>query len=267
MILATTVAIGGMGLVCGVALAMAARFLAVHEDPRIEELTEILPGANCGGCAYAGCADYAKAIIVDGAEVTLCAPGGAEILDNIAAFMGVEAEAGEKHVAIVLCGGDNQKAPRRFDYNGVADCNAAHAVDGGDKKCNHGCLGYGSCARACPVEAIEITDTGIAVVHPQLCIGCRKCVKTCPRFIIEMVPESQATHVFCSSKDKGPIVKKACQVGCIGCRLCVKFGGESFEMDGFLARRNYETPIEDEDTVIDKCPGDCIVRQEKSAAG
>lgn len=253
-----------MGLICGAALAMAARFLAVHEDPRVEELTEQLPGANCGGCGYAGCGEYAKAIIMDGEEVTLCAPGGAETLDNIAAFMGVTAEAGEKQVAIVLCGGDAKKAPRRFEYNGVADCSAAHAVDGGDKKCNHGCLGYGSCARACPVEAIEITDTGIAVVHPELCIGCSKCVKTCPRNLIKMVPESQDVHVFCSSRDKGPIVKKACSVGCIGCRICVKFGGEAFEMDGFLAHRNYEIPIEDEVTVIDKCPGNCIVKQVKA---
>jgi electron transport complex protein RnfB len=259
MILYTTLAIGGIGLICGSALALAARFLAVHEDPRVEELTEILPGVNCGGCGYAGCGDYAKAVVLDGVEITLCAPGGADTLTNMAAFMGVEAESGEKQVAIVLCGGDSDQAPRQFLYNGVADCTAAHAVGGGDKKCRYGCLGYGSCARACPVGAIEITDKNLAVVHPDLCISCSKCVRTCPRQLIKMVPESRHAHVMCSSKDKGPIVKKACKVGCIGCRICTKqVEDEAITMDGFLAIVNYDKPIESA-TVAPKCPGKCIV--------
>jgi len=124
--------------------------------------------------------------------------------------------------------------------------------------CEYGCLGYGSCAVVCPVGAIEIKDN-LAVVHPELCIGCRACVNACPRGIIKMVPESRSVHVLCSSKAKGPIAKKACKVACIGCRLCVKLGGDAFEMDGFLAKRNYETPAIN-DMLIDKCPGNCIVK-------
>ncbi len=255
-------AVGGMGLTCGIALALAARFMAVKEDPRVVAAEEILPAANCGGCGFAGCSDYAHAIVLHGAEINLCAPGGQVVIDDLAKLMGMTAEAAERKVAIVLCGGDADKAPRKFSYNGVADCGAAHAVGGGDKKCAHGCLGYGSCARACPADAIEMTETGIAVVHPKLCIGCAKCVRTCPRNLVKMVPESQTIHVMCSSKDKGPIVKKACEVGCIGCRLCVKFGGEGFEMDGFLALRKYANPIDDEEKVIEKCPGKCIVKVE-----
>jgi len=262
MIAATAITIGCMGLTCGAALALAARFLGVNEDPRIEQVNDALPGANCGGCGYAGCADYAKAIVVDGAKINLCAPGGAQTVAAIAALMGVEAEAAEKKVAIVLCGGDSTKAPRRFSYNGVADCRAAHSVGGGEKACPYGCLGYGSCARVCPVGAIEITEANLAVVHPALCIGCGACVKACPRNLIKMVPASRQIHVLCSSKDKGPLVKKACQVGCIGCTVCTKLCDEgAIKMDGFLAVVDYARDLTNE-AVIEKCPGKCIVKVE-----
>ena len=260
MIVTTALTIGGLGLACGVALALAARFLAVDEDPRIAEVEEILPGANCGGCAYAGCADYAKAIVIDGAAINLCAPGGAEVLGLLAHHMGVDAEAAERRVAIVLCGGDNDKAVRTFAYNGVADCSAAHAVGGGEKGCVYGCLGYGSCARVCPSGAIEITAGQIAVVHPKLCISCGACVKTCPRALIKMISECRTIHVMCSSKDKGPAVKKVCSVGCIGCTLCTKAApDEAIKMDGALAVVDYTKPL-DTDAVIEKCPPKCIVR-------
>ncbi len=258
IILETTIVISGVGLVCGAALAAAAKFLAVEEDPRIAEAEACLPGANCGGCGFAGCADYAKTIIVDHAAINLCAPGGADTLKALAALLGVTAEASERKVARVLCGGDNHKAGRKHLYNGIADCTAAAAVGGGDKLCSYGCLGYGSCARVCPSGAIAITD-GLAVVHPDLCISCGACVKACPRALIKMVPESRTIHVMCSSKDKGPAVKKACTVGCIGCRICTKFAEEdAITMDGFLAVVDYSKPLTNPLTA-EKCPGKCIV--------
>ncbi len=261
-ILVTSGTIGGVGLVCGGALALAARFLSVKEDPKVAEIEGILPGVNCGGCGYAGCADYAKAVASGAAPINLCAPGGAEVLHKLAAAMGQDAVAGEKQVAIVLCRGSEQNAVHKHAYNGVADCNAASMVAGGDMLCSYGCLGYGSCAFVCPVGAIEIKDN-LAIVHPDLCIGCKACVKACPRGIIHMVPESRGIHVLCSSKDKGPVAKKACKVACIGCRLCVKLGGEAFEMDGFLAKRNYDFPASNE-TVLEKCPGHCIIKTGES---
>ncbi|MCK5850908.1 MAG: RnfABCDGE type electron transport complex subunit B [Kiritimatiellae bacterium] len=255
----TAISIGGLGFACAFALTLAAKFLAVEEDPRIEKLTDMLPGANCGGCAYAGCADYAKAIVLDSAKVNMCAPGGPNTLAAISTFMGVEAEAGERNVAIVLCGGNSTNAPRQSLYNGVADCTAANSTAGGDKTCTYGCLGYGSCARACPVDAIEIKN-GLAIVHPELCIGCSACVKTCPRHIIKMVPENKTIHVLCNSHAKGPIVKKACSVGCIGCTICTKLAeNEAIKMDKFLAIVDYTKDL-DSDKVIEKCPGKCIVR-------
>ena len=259
-VLITTGTVGGLGLVCAMALALAARFMAVKENPRVVAAEEILPGANCGGCSYAGCADYAKAVVLDGVPTNLCAPGGGEVVDKLSALMGVEASAAQRNVAVILCGGNSDNAPRRFLYNGVADCTAANAVGGGDKKCSFGCLGYGSCARACPVGAIEITAGNIALVHPDLCIGCSACVRTCPRNLIKMIPEDRGIHVLCSSRDKGPVVKKACKVGCIGCRVCVKLAeDDAIGMDSFLAVVDYSKPLDNEE-VVEKCPGKCIVR-------
>lgn len=253
--------IGVTGLVCGAVLALAARFFAVHEDPRIEQVTGLLPGANCGGCGFAGCADYATAIVVSGAEVNLCLPGGKDMVAKVAGYMGVAAEARGRTVALVLCGGDDSRASRRFAYNGVADCAAASALGGGEKTCRYGCLGYGSCSRVCPVGAIEITEGRLAVVHPELCSGCGKCVKACPRRLIRRVPQEALIHVLCSSRDKGPAVKKACQVGCVACTLCAKLAANgAIRMDGALAVVDYTKPIETED-VIEKCPGHCIVKR------
>lgn len=252
--------IGATGLICGAVLAAAARFFAVHEDPRIEEVTGLLPGINCGGCGFAGCADYAKAIVTQSAPLNLCAPGGSDVVQKVSAFMGVDAAAQEKRVAIILCGGDDAQAVRKFRYNGLADCVAAAAVGGGDKLCGYGCLGYGSCARICPVDAIEITPGRLAKVHPDVCIGCGQCVKTCPRHIIKMAPATRSIHVLCSSKDKGPVVKKACKVGCIACTVCTKLAPDgAIKMEGALAVVDYSKPLETE-TVIEKCPGHCIVK-------
>ncbi len=250
------------GFGCAAILVVAARFFAVHEDPRIEAVAGVLPGVNCGGCGFAGCSDYAKAIVTAGAAVNLCGPGGAACAHAVAQVMGVAAVTGEKKVALILCGGDRRHAPRRFLYNGTADCVAAHAVGGGEKLCRYGCLGYGSCSRVCPVGAIQLSADHLAVVHPDLCIGCGQCVRTCPRALIKMVPLGRTIHVLCSSKDKGPVVRKACQVGCIACRLCVKLAdNESIKMDGFLAVVDYTKSLTNAQT-LEKCPGHCIVSRD-----
>jgi electron transport complex protein RnfB len=223
-----------------------------------------LPGVNCGACGYAGCSDYAKAIATGDTGIEKCAPGGSEVLEALAAATGAAANAVEKMVALVHCSGDADTANHQHAYNGIMDCHAAHQLAGGDMTCNYGCLGYGSCAEVCPVDAIEIKNN-LAIVHPELCIGCKACVSSCPRDIISMVPASQHIHVLCNSKDKGPIAKKACKAACIGCRVCVKLDEQAFEMDGFLAKRNYNTQVSNP-AVVDKCPGKCIFNTATTAA-
>ena len=265
---------------CAVTLAVAHKFMSVPEDPRVQKVIDCLPGANCGGCGFAGCTDYANAIVLRGAELNMCAPAGATGANAIAAVMGRAAgEAAERKVAVVMCCGDDTEAVRRSHYNGITDCAAAHATAGGDKGCVYGCLGYGSCSRVCPVGDIRVVnkfgvETGIkmeetpkgkvvvahwgtARIDKEHCIACGKCVKVCPRNLIKLVPASAEIHVLCSSKDKGPAVKKVCGTGCIGCRLCTKSAGGAITMDGFLAVVDYTKELKDEG-LIEKCPGKCI---------
>ena len=263
-ILLTAGVIGGIAAICASALALAAHCFAVEEDPRVAALEKVLPGINCGACGYAGCSDYAKAIATGEDGIDRCAPGGAEVLEALAAATGAAAATFEKLVALVHCAGDSEKAPHRHDYNGIMDCHAAHHLAGGDMICGYGCLGYGSCARVCPVDAIEIKNN-LAIVHPDLCIGCKACVAGCPRNIITMAPASQKIHVLCSSQDKGPVAKKACKVACIGCRICAKLDEAAFTMEGFLAKRNYSNDVTNT-AVIGKCPGKCIVAVGEIAA-
>ena len=255
-VLTATLYIGGIGLLSAVALAVADKYLSIPEDPCIAKITGLLPGANCGGCGFAGCADYARALAQHGAPANLCAPGGAACACAIAEFLGLEPTVREKQTALVLCCGDDTEAVRRAAYNGITDCAAAQATAGGDKGCAYGCLGYGTCARICPVSAITVAK-GLAAVDKARCIACGKCVAACPRKIIRLVPAAAFIHVLCSSKDKGPSVKKVCGTGCIGCRLCTKLAAGAIAMDGVLAVVDDAKPLTNEETVA-KCPAHCI---------
>ncbi len=190
-------------------------------DPRIEEILEKLPGANCGGCGYPGCSGYAEAVMKSGAPITLCSPGGETVIQEIAEIMGVEAvETGEKRVAVVQCRGDNEKAPRRFHYAGITDCRAAEIIMGGDKACVYGCLGLGTCVESCPFGAMRMDENGLPIVDEEKCTACGMCVTACPRGIMKLIPVSQKVFLGCVSQDKGKAVKQVCSVGCIACKLC-----------------------------------------------
>ncbi len=251
-ILNAILTLAALGLLASIGLGMAAKAFAVKIDPRVEEIDSILPQFNCGACGYAGCIDYAKAVVA-GEDSSLCAPGGPKVAADVAAIMGVEAGTQEKLIAFVLCGGSNSLAAKKFHYNGVLDCISANLVAGGDKACSYGCLGLGSCSRVCPSDAIAIED-GLARVIPELCIACRKCVAACPKNIIKMVPAARSVHVACSSPEKGGIVRKICKVGCIGCKRCIKeVDDEQITMDGFLAVVDYSKPLRS-DSPANVCP-------------
>ncbi|MDO4562449.1 MAG: RnfABCDGE type electron transport complex subunit B [Clostridia bacterium] len=230
-ILNPALAIGGIGIVLGILLAIASKLFAVEVDERIPLILEKLPGANCGGCGFTGCEAYAQAI-VRGASVTLCGAGGQKAADEIGAIMGVKAGEVVQKKAVVLCAGTLQKAADKYDYIGKRDClSAFKAHGGGPKSCDYGCLGYGTCVSACTRNAIKIVD-GIAVVDVQKCGGCGSCAASCPKGIITLVEAKNKYVVKCTSCDKGAAMKSICSAGCIGCGLCIKacqYGAVSIE--------------------------------------
>jgi len=236
--------LGGVALVSACGLGIASRFLAVEADPRVKEIAGLLPGANCGGCGFPGCAGFAEALVAGKADVSGCVAGGATVAHEIGRVLGLEVKIGPKRIACVFCKGGINHALRRYEYKGIEDCRAAQLLAGGHKACTYGCLGFGTCVRACPFGAISMGPECIPVIDSSKCTGCGKCVAICPRQIIRLVPESQRFCVLCSSHDKGKRVKEVCSIGCIACQVCVKkCPANAIHMDDSLA-------------VID--PGKCI---------
>lgn len=252
--------LGVMGLVFAIILGQISTKFEVQIDDTEEAVLNALPGANCGACGYPGCAGCAKAIANGDAEVSACVIGGASVTEAVARAMGVEAVGeDDKHVAVVKCNGTCENAKDLYSYAGLDDCRAQVALFGGKKACNYGCLGCGSCVKACNFDAIHMVD-GVALVDKEKCVGCEACVKTCPKNIIEMVPYSQKAVVKCSSHDKGKDVRANCKVGCIGCTICAKTYPEGFTMNNFLS---IETKSDDLDLELlkeaaEKCPNKCI---------
>ena len=213
---------GALGLVLGALLAIASKIFAVEKDEVAEAITEVLPGANCGSCGFAGCSAYANAISKDGAKINACSPGGQNVADAIAGILGVESAQVEEKIAVVRCSGTHDVAKDKFEYTGIKDCGAVASLQGaGQKSCDYGCLGFGSCVKVCCRGAISIVD-GIAVIDIDKCGGCGECVAVCPKHLIDLVPRKTKYVVKCQSCDKGAQMKEKCSVGCIGCKICEK---------------------------------------------
>ena len=223
--------LGGLGLIFGLVLAAASKVFYVETDPRLDQLNECLPGANCGGCGYAGCGGYAEAVLNGEAPIGKCASGGNECAQAMAAIMGVKAEAVTRKVALVRCSGDNaydkdgnlvSGARVKANYEGFKDCLAASKVGGsGPLSCKFGCLGFGTCVKACKYDAIKIVN-GVAKVNEDRCVGCMACAAACPRKLIVPVEPKRNVVIACASLAKGAVTTRGCTVGCIGCGLCKK---------------------------------------------
>jgi len=214
--------LGVMGLVFGALLAFASKKFAVEIDPRVVAVREAVPGANCGACGYPGCDAFSNAVVSGAAPVNGCPVGGAPVAQAVAQIMGLDAGETVKQIARVKCEGHDENCGNRFDYDGFDSCVAANMLNGGPKKCLYGCMGLGSCVQVCPFDAIHINDKGLALVDPEKCTACMKCIEICPKFVISLVPYEQLTVVQCNNKDKGPMVKKNCNVACIACGICEK---------------------------------------------
>ncbi len=239
-ILKAFAALGIMGLLFGGALSIAGHFFRVAEDPRKDKILKILPGANCGGCGYAGCANYADAIVDKGASCNKCPVAKEEGARAIGAIMGADANALRPMVAHIRCSGSHDIANKKYTYYGMNDCLAASRLLGGYMTCQYGCLGFGNCVKKCPQNAISIQN-GVAVVDRESCVGCGICLDACPKNVIELIPKDGAVLVSCSNKDQGSRTRAACNIGCIGCKICEKNCPEgAIRVEGNVAIIDYD---------------------------
>lgn len=254
-IIIATCLVGGTGLIIGLLLGFAGKAFEVKTDEKEIAIREALPGNNCGGCGYAGCDALAKAIANGEAIASACPVGGAVVAAKIAEIIGSEVEV-TKNVAFVKCSGTCEKAGNKFNYYGNEDCKqAALSTGGGPKACTFGCMGFGSCVKVCEFDAIHI-ENGIAVVDREKCVACGKCVKECPKHLIELVPYDNKCFVACNSNDKGKDVKAVCQVGCIGCKLCER----NCEFDAIHVENNLAHIDYSKCTNCGKCKEKCPVK-------
>lgn len=219
-IITAVVALGVISIIIGLILSLAEKAFYVKENELEAAVREALPGNNCGGCGYAGCDGLAKAIANKEASVSACPVGGMPVAEKIAAIMGEKAEKTNRKVAFVKCSGTADKRHTNYNYFGTKGCDyIAQLPDPEIRSCKYGCIGCGTCAKACDFNAIKIVDSK-ARVDEELCVACGKCVKACPLNIIELVDANSKYRVQCSSHDKGKAVSEKCDAGCIGCRIC-----------------------------------------------
>ncbi len=204
---------GGLGLVVGIGLAMASKIFYVYVDPKIVAIDEVLPGANCGGCGMPGCSANAEAIVAGKASPNSCVAAGDEVALAIAGILGVSVEAKEPDIALPGCTYGVADADAKYSYDGLNDCRAAALLSGGMKVCNIGCLGLGTCAAACPFDAIVMGPKGLPVVDEVKCTGCGTCERICPKHIITLSSVTRRILKEYTTEDCTTPCQRACPAG------------------------------------------------------
>jgi Na+-translocating ferredoxin:NAD+ oxidoreductase RNF subunit RnfB len=259
LILSSVVILGGIGLAFGVIIAVAQRRLYVWEDPRIDGVTDLLPGANCGACGYPGCRAFAEAAVdgvVTPAQCTVMSP---DMRTDVAGYLGVDAGEATKRVARLLCAGGRDVAPYKASYIGINSCAAAVAVGGGGKGCAWGCTGLGDCAVACTFDAISMNENGLPVVDVEKCTACNDCVVACPLGLFTIMPLDSHLLVQCRSLLSGDAATRVCAVACNACGRCVQDGAPGLiRMQSGLAVIDYEKIALEDERAIARCPTGAI---------
>lgn len=267
-ILTAVLVLGVIALVSAVVLYVVSQKFAVKEDPRIPQVLDVLPGANCGGCGFAGCSGMADALVkgADNGSVEglLCPVGGQAVMSQVADLLGIAVANTEARVAVVRCNGSCEHRPRIAEYDGLRTCAAMNSTGAGETGCGFGCLGCGDCVNACNFDAIHMNpETGLPEIDEEKCTSCGACVKACPRHIIELRkkgPKGRRVYVQCVNKDKGAVAKKACEVACIGCGKCQKVC--KFEAITVENNLSYIDPNKCRlcTKCVDECPTGAIVK-------
>lgn len=256
-LVSSVIALGSIGGIFGLLLQFASQVFYVEEDERVVAIEDALPGVNCGACGFPGCSGLANAIVEGGAPVNACPVGGQAVADAIGEIMGVAGGDVQKQVARLICNGDCDSAEDKFEFFGIEDCRSRNLYYEGNKLCQYGCLGGGTCKKVCDFGAIEMVN-GLPLIDKDKCVSCDACVSACPKNIISYVPYDSLTVIKCSSLDKGKDVRKYCSSGCIGCRLCVRScPQEAIVFEDNLAKIDYEKCIQC-GICVEKCPTKCI---------
>ena len=259
IILFTVIVLMTIGVLAAVILYFVAQKFKVYEDPRVDTVNEALPAANCGGCGYPGCRNFAEALVqADDISRLFCPVGGNTVMMTIAQILGKTVEAQDPLVAVVRCNGTSENRPRTSIYDGASSCAIQHALYTGNTDCPYGCLGCGDCVVSCKFDALSMNSTScLPVVNDANCTACGACVKACPRNIIELrkkYNKDRKIFVSCVNKDKGGIAKKYCAVACTGCTKCFRVCTyNAVKMENNLAYIDYSMC-----KMCRKCTSECV---------
>jgi Na+-translocating ferredoxin:NAD+ oxidoreductase subunit B len=264
MILTAIAILGGVGLTFGALIAVAQMKLRVYEDPRIDGVTELLPGANCGACGYAGCRAFAEATVQGIVQPAACTVMSPDMREDVASYLGVDAGAADKRVARLMCAGGCDVAPYKATYHGIESCAAAVAVGGGGKGCSWGCVGHGDCAVSCTFDAIIMNDVGLPVVDIDKCTACGDCVDACPLGLFTILPLDNHLFVQCRSLLSGDAATAVCSVACNACARCAQDAPGLISMKRGLAVIDYSAIELENHNAIARCPTGAIVWLEGS---
>jgi Na+-translocating ferredoxin:NAD+ oxidoreductase RNF subunit RnfB len=257
-VIITIISLSLLALISAVILYFVAQKFKVFEDPRIDLIQEVLPAANCGGCGFAGCRNFAEELVkstsFDGLN---CPVGGTDVMSAAAKILGREAPVVDPLVAVLLCNGTPEFRPRTSKYNGAADCRISHNLFAGETDCSYGCMGLGDCVRACAFDAMYMDfSSELPVIIDDKCVSCGACVKACPRHLIELrkkAKKDRKIYVACSNCDKGGPARRACKVACIACSKCFKV----CEFDAITIENNLAYIDAAKCTFCRKCVTEC----------